>query len=95
MTADTQHLPLTKDEKIGRVIAAVLDLTGMQQAYLAALIGMKPSTLSNKINGLRPWKSSEVERVAQALGVPEPMLGRDPAAILEELRRQFVNYRSA
>lgn len=86
---------LTTDQRIGRMVKALLDLYDMKSSALAEEIGMKVTTLSGKLNGKAPWKSSEVERVAEALKVPVPLLHRDPAAVIDDLVAAFVNYRSS
>lgn len=73
------------DARIGRMVKVILDLEGIDQRELAARIGMKPPTLGNKINGTRPWKASEVEAVAVALGVPTHVFQRDPADVIAGL----------
>jgi transcriptional regulator with XRE-family HTH domain len=81
------------DERIGRMMRALCDLLNITHQDLADRIGMRPQNLSQKMRGKRPWRSREVQQVAAALGVPLPVLLRDPDIFVETLRAEFVNYR--
>ena len=41
----------------------------------AETIGIDASTLSLKLNGLAPWKQTEIETVCQLLGIPVNEIG--------------------
>jgi transcriptional regulator with XRE-family HTH domain len=83
------------DVRFGRMLKAVLDMLGMKKGYLAALMGISPQSLSDKMNGRSPWTLAEMNAAAAAAGVPRQVLERDPEAVIAELSERFVNYRSA
>lgn len=66
------------DIAVGRIVAAVLELEGIQHQELGDAIGMNAQTLSGKINGRSPWQIDELIRVADTLDVPIGVLYRNP-----------------
>lgn len=75
----------TPDERVGRVVAAVLKLQGVSHTRFAEALDMPPQTLSSKLRGSRPWRESEVAQVADALEVPPEMLMESPEMLLKIL----------
>ncbi len=95
MTTNLRGRATEADVRFGKMVKAVLDLLGMEQKYLAALVGLSTAGLNGKIKGRSPWSLGEMDQVARALGVPRQLLERDPDAVIAELSDQFANYRSA
>lgn len=86
-----------RDVRIGRMVAALCELHGVQHRVLAEMIAMPATTLSNKLKGARPWRADELDRVGAALGVPTSLLMLDPETVLDTLMQPgtSINYRSA
>lgn len=86
-----------RDVRIGRMVAALCELHGVQHRELAQMIAMPATTLSNKIKGSRPWRADELDRIAAALGVPSALLMLDPESVLDTLMQPgtSINYRYA
>lgn len=87
----------SRDVRIGRVVAALCQLHGIQHQQFAERIAMPATTLSNKIKGQRPWRTDELDRIAAALGVPVSLLLQEPETLIDSLAAptRSTNYRSA
>jgi DNA-binding transcriptional regulator YdaS (Cro superfamily) len=88
------RVPKTDDGRIGRMVEVALDLLGIQKQELAARMDMSPQYLGQKIAGARPWKSTEIKRIATATGFNVGFFYADPAQVMEDLI-QSTNYRKA
>jgi transcriptional regulator with XRE-family HTH domain len=76
------------DRQIGQMIRIWLDLLGLTQVELADRLGISTYALSRRMQGRQPWRAFEVRQAADALGVPQTSLLRDPKAVSVWLRQQ-------
>lgn len=89
--------PENSDARIGRMVEVLLDLLGISKQELAGRVGLSPSGLGQRISGSRSWRSSEVEKVAAALGFPVTTMYADPESLADALRlgSATINYRKS
>ena len=70
-----------------RVVMDLLAKTGVSQRELARRIGISSSMMSQRMNGITPWKFDEVFEVCEVLGVSEVWL-------VNEVKRQGARQQS-
>jgi len=90
--------PRNDDERIGRMVAMLLDLLGLKKQDLAGRLNMEPAHLSKKLRGTNAWSAKEVQRTAAALGFPVGLLYADPDEVASGLRGAgpgTINYRKS
>ena len=51
-------------------IRVMIEASGLRQVYIARKLGLKPDTVRKKIYGIRRWKRSEIEKLADLLRTP-------------------------
>ena len=71
-------------------IRAELARNAMNNSHLANLLGVAESTISRKINGLRPISSDEIGQFADALGLEPADLLVPPVRRLDLLNAQVA-----
>jgi transcriptional regulator with XRE-family HTH domain len=62
------------NESVSGEIRAQLGRTRMTQQQLARRLGWAPSQLSRRLSGIVPFSTAEIDRIADALGIPRDEL---------------------
>ncbi|HRE40606.1 MAG TPA: helix-turn-helix transcriptional regulator [Ignavibacteria bacterium] len=62
------------DKKISDKIIKVLKQKGLNQTFLSTLLGIRPSSVSDIINGKSPWRLKHIVKVSMAFRIPLDIL---------------------
>lgn len=78
MQPSKQQIP-TLRERISGEVLALMGRHRVTQTTLAAYLGMKQSSLSDRLKCMTPWRVDELEAIAAYFDVPvTKLLGDDP-----------------
>ena len=66
------HLSL--QDRVSTNVRILLDRRGRSHGYLAALLGMDYTDVTNRLDGIVRWDTVDIERAAEVLGVPWQLL---------------------
>lgn len=76
--------PAGTQQRVAGTVTAIADIRGMRHVDLAERAGITPDKLSKSLNMGRKFTLEEMERLADALGVPVSILGEGG----DEIRRR-------
>ncbi len=87
------------DKKISDKIVKVLKQKGLNQTFLSTLLGIRPSSVSDIIQGKSPWRLEYLVKVSMAFRIPLEILiyGKHKLysysnnSMIEEARENYNN----
>lgn len=83
MSAHDPQVSLERSEAARRYVNAYLAREERTMSWLCRRTGIELSTLWRRLHGHHPFRQSEIERIASALGVSPEELMQEPAYVAD------------